>query len=328
MPSDMPPGCPQTSCPLQQVLRVPLMFNGDTHTPPTPTPAGWTTGHAVGFGSENNQTPQCCTFLMCVEAELEGRQNMKDLILVAKHAFGHGSRCNHVDIVTVPDEHGGGKEHILHPVGSGTSGVGGSLYLRAGSVSGNTNGGATYINAGHGSANDGQVYVRHGTSAIISISSTSFSASHTSGSVAASSGISIASGAIVTLSGDSGVTFSSSYVYGFERTTSAATFRDYHTIQFKSDCYQHLMGNRQDQVLGRLCIGTFRPRGPMDWIGYNSTAAEVLSPQPLSHARGAWVRRGPAQSRSAIAPAIIAAPVTQGELPVWRIAGLVPLYGA
>ena len=50
---------------------------------------------------------------------------------------------------------------------------------------------------------------------------------------------------------------------------------------------------------------------------------QVLSPQPLSHARGAWVRRGPAQSRSAIAPAIIAAPVTQGELPVWRIAGLV-----
>ena len=42
---------------------------------------------------------------------------MKDLALTAKHAFGHGPSCNHVDIITIPDEHGGTKEHILHPVG-------------------------------------------------------------------------------------------------------------------------------------------------------------------------------------------------------------------
>ena len=41
--------------------------------------------------------------------------------------------------------------------------------------------------------------------------------------MAASSTISVASGTSLTLSGTSGVTFSSSYVYGFERTTSAVT---------------------------------------------------------------------------------------------------------
>jgi hypothetical protein len=105
-------------------------------------------------------------------------------------------------------------------VGSGTSGTGGTLHLLAGAVDEST-GGEIRLNAGKGSISDGQVYLKGGSSAALTISSSSIGLQHQSASVVASSAISVASTTGLVLNGESGVTFSSGYVHGFECTSSA-----------------------------------------------------------------------------------------------------------
>merc|ERR1712078_959646 len=113
---------------------------------------------------------------------------------------------------------GGSGGLVSISAGSGTSGIGGAVYISGGASVGT--GGNVEIKAGASTGGTtGSTYVKNPTNgaATLTISATSFIVDTGTVTIAASSTITVEAGTTLTLEGGSnGVTFDSSYVYGFE----------------------------------------------------------------------------------------------------------------
>ena len=113
---------------------------------------------------------------------------------------------------------GGSGGLVSISAGSGTSGIGGAVYISGGASVGT--GGNVEIKAGASTGGTtGSTYVKNPTNgaATLTISATTFLVDTGTVTISASSTITVDAGTTLTLDGGSnGVTFDSSYVYGFE----------------------------------------------------------------------------------------------------------------